>query len=78
MQPNQIEAALFRALAPGVSRASEPDDRTAQLHELLKASRASGYAHLLLIEEAHRLPVDTLKQLKNFPEMKDAAAGCWA
>ncbi|MDO5623804.1 MAG: AAA family ATPase [Pseudomonadota bacterium] len=71
LQPGQIEAALLRALALGATRASDPDDRTAQIHELLKSSRASGYAHLLLMEEAHRLPVDTLKQLKNFMELKD-------
>ncbi len=71
LQPSQIESAIFRALAPGVTRKSDPDERTAQIHELLKASRAAGYSHLLLIEEAHRLPVDTLKQLKNFLEMKD-------
>ena len=71
LQPSQIESAIFRALAPGITRKSDPDERTAQIHELLKSSRSAGYSHLLLIEEAHRLPVDTLKQLKNFMEMKD-------
>ena len=70
MQPTHIEAAMFRALGAGVPRKSNPDDRSAQIHELLKSSREAGYTHLLLIEEAHRMPVDTLKQLKNFMEMK--------
>lgn len=71
LRSSQIESAIFRALAPGVRRKSDPDDRTHQLHELLKASRSAGYCHLLVLEEAHRLPVDTLKQLKNTMELKD-------
>lgn len=71
LQSSQIESAIFRALGYGGTRKSDPDERTAQIHELLKASRGAGYCHLLLIEEAHRLPIDTLKQLKNFMEMKD-------
>lgn len=71
MQPSQIETAIFRTLAPGMSRKSDPDERSSQIHELLKSSRAAGFSHLLVIEEAHRMPVDTLKQLKNFMEMRD-------
>lgn len=71
MQPSQIETAIFRTLAPGMSRKSDPDDRANQIHELLKSSRAAGFCHLLMIEEAHRMPVDTLKQLKNIMEMRD-------
>lgn len=70
MQPTHIEAAMFRALGVGVPRKSNPDDRSAQINALLAGSLTAGYTHLLLIEEAHRLPVDTLKQLKNFMEMK--------
>ncbi|NCU64620.1 AAA family ATPase [Acidovorax sp. 210-6] len=70
MQPTHIEAAMFRALGAGVPRKSNPDDRSAQINALLAGSLTAGYTHLLLIEEAHRLPVDTLKQLKNFMEMK--------
>lgn len=70
MQPTHIEAAMFRALGAGLPRKSNPDDRSDQITGLLKASSDAGYTHLLLIEEAHRMPVDTLKQLKNFMEMK--------
>ena len=70
MQPTHIEAAMYRALGAGVPRKSNPDDRSAQINALLAGSLTAGYTHLLLIEEAHRLPVDTLKQLKNFMEMK--------
>lgn len=71
LRSSQVESAIFRALAPGMPRKSDPDERTHQMHELLKASRNAGYCHLLVIEEAHRLPVDTLKQLKNTMELKD-------
>ncbi len=40
------------------------------MHDLLKASRSAGYSHLLAIEEAHCLPVATLKHLKRFLELK--------
>lgn len=75
MRANQIEAAFFRALAPNARRASNPDDRSDQLCELLAASARERNRHLLVIDEAHRLPVDTLKQLKNFAELRRGRVG---
>lgn len=74
LRASQIEAAFFRALAPNASRKSNPDDRTDQICDLLTASAKTGYRHLLVIDEAHRLPVDTLKQLKNFAELRHGRA----
>ena len=71
LRSGHIAEAIVDALAPGVSLKSSPQARYKQVHELLKASRAAGYTHLLLIEEAHRLPIPTLKHLKNFLELKD-------
>ena len=71
MKAGQIAEAIVTTLAPGVTMRSSPQARYKQVHELLKASRAAGYTHLLLIEEAHRLPIPTLKHLKNFMELKD-------
>ena len=36
-----------------------------------KNSSEAGYSHLLIIEEAHSLPIATLKQLKRFFELED-------
>lgn len=71
LRSGHIAEAIVDALAPGVSLKSSPQARYKQVHDLLKASRAAGYTHLLLIEEAHRLPIATLKHLKNFLELKD-------
>lgn len=66
----QIAEAVIRALDPTASLKSSTEARFRQLHELLKSSRAAGYSHLLVIEEAHCLPVATLKHLKRFLELK--------
>ncbi len=71
LRSGHIAEAIVDALAPGVALKSSPQARYKQVHELLKGSRAAGYTHLLVIEEAHRLPIPTLKHLKNFMEMKD-------
>lgn len=75
LRANQIEAAFFRALAPTAARKSNPDDRTDQIAALLTDSARARNRHLLIIDEAHRLPVDTLKQLKNFAELRQGRAG---
>lgn len=71
LRSGHIAEAIVDALAPGVALKSSPQARYKQVHDLLKASRAAGYTHLLVIEEAHRLPIATLKHLKNFMELKD-------
>ncbi|MBY0233617.1 MAG: AAA family ATPase [Burkholderiaceae bacterium] len=71
LRSGHIAESIVDALAPGVPLKSSPQARYKQVHELLKASRSAGYTHLLVIEEAHRLPIATLKHLKNFMELKD-------
>jgi len=71
LRSGHIAESIVDALAPGVALKSSPQARYKQVHELLKASRSAGYTHLLVIEEAHRLPIPTLKHLKNFMELKD-------
>ena len=70
MRSTQIGEAIMRTLAPSVRIESRPDAYFHQIHETLKSSRQAGYAHLLLIEEAHCLPKPTLKHLKRFSELK--------
>ena len=71
MKAGQIAEAIVTTLAPGVTMRSSPQARYKQVHELLKGSRAAGYSNLLVIEEAHRMSIPTLKHLKNFMELKD-------
>lgn len=67
----QIAEAIACALDPSVRLRSSSEARFRQLHALLTASRRSGQRHLLIIEEAHCLPIPTLKHLKRFLELKD-------
>jgi type II secretory pathway predicted ATPase ExeA len=63
-----IAEAVIHALDPSCHVKRSPQARFQQLHDLLKASRAAGNSHLLLIEEAHGLPTPTLKHLKRYLE----------
>lgn len=71
LKSSQIAESIARCLAPSVSLRRSPEARFKQVHELLKASRRAGHSHLLVIEEAHCLPIATLKHLKRFLELKD-------
>lgn len=49
---------------------SSAEARFRQVHNLLKESSLAGNSHVILIEEAHSLPIPTLKHLKRFFELK--------
>lgn len=70
MKSGQIAEAIITTLAPTSTMKSSAQARAKQAHDLLSASVAAGYSHLLNIEEAHRLPKATLKHLKGFMELK--------
>lgn len=71
LKSSQIAESIARTLDPDVTLRSTPQARFKQLHDMLKASHKAGRRHLLVIEEAHCLPVATLKHLKRFRELKD-------
>lgn len=71
LKSSHIAEAIASALDPELKVKSSPQARFAQVHALLKASRKAGRHHLLVIEEAHCLPIATLKHLKRFLELKD-------
>jgi type II secretory pathway predicted ATPase ExeA len=71
LKSGQITEAIIRTLDPTASPRRTPQALFSQLHALLKSSRAVGNSHLLVIEEAHCLPIATLKHLKRFLELKD-------
>ena len=58
------------AVAPLEKAKSSPEARFAQLHRALKESSAAGYRHCLVIDEAHSLPIPTIKHLKRFFELE--------
>lgn len=71
LKSTQIAEALVNALDSEVTLRISTEGRFRQAHELLKASHMAGRRHLLLIEEAHCMPLATLKHLKRFLELKD-------
>jgi type II secretory pathway predicted ATPase ExeA len=66
-----IAESIMAAIAPHAKILSSPEARFRQLHQALIESSRSGMRHVLLIEEAHSLPIPTLKHLKRFLELKD-------
>ena len=66
-----IAEAIISTLAPLERMKQSPEARFRQLHRVLKDSSRAGNQHVLIIEEAHSLPVPTLKHLKRFFELED-------
>lgn len=66
-----IAEAIMACVAPLAKTKSSPEARFRQLHESLRDSSRAGHSHVLVIEEAHSLPLATLKHLKRFRELKD-------
>jgi type II secretory pathway predicted ATPase ExeA len=69
LKSNDILAATITALDPLATVPQTVEARTKKAVKLLGGSIEAGFAHLLLIEEAHCLPVATLKHLKRLNEL---------
>lgn len=65
-----IAEAIINTVAPVESIKRSQDARFRQLHKVLKDSNEAKFSHVLVIEEAHSLPVPTLKHLKRFFELE--------
>ncbi|HGC0528552.1 TPA: ExeA family protein, partial [Escherichia coli] len=65
-----IAEAIISTIAPLESIRRSQDARFRQLHRVLKDSSQAGFSHVLVIEEAHSLPIPTLKHLKRFFELE--------
>ena len=66
-----IAEAIMATVAPSEPIKSSPEARFRQLHNVLRDSSRAGQAHCLIIEEAHGLPIPTIKHLKRFLELED-------
>ncbi|AJJ06178.1 ABC-type oligopeptide transport system%2C ATPase component [Yersinia pseudotuberculosis] len=71
LKASHIAEAIINTVQPleVIKRSSEAKFR--QLQRVLKESSRAGYSHILIIEEAHSLPLATLKHLKRFFELED-------
>ncbi|MFJ4141447.1 ExeA family protein [Pseudomonas sp. NPDC089734] len=70
LKSTHIAESMMAAVAPLEKVKSSPEARFSQLHRALKESHAAGYRHCLVIEEAHSMPISTLKHLKRFLELE--------
>lgn len=71
LRSHHIAESIMAAISPLAKTMSSPEARFRQLHHALRDSARAGHSHVLLIEEAHSLPLATLKHLKRFRELKD-------
>lgn len=74
LKAGHIAEAILTAVAPLEAPKSSPEARFRQVHRVLRDSHRSGNQHVLVIEEAHGLPIATLKHLKRFFELEDGFA----
>ena len=70
MKSSHIAEAIMAAVAPLVKLKPSPEARFTQLHKALKESHMAGYRHCVIIDEAHSLPIPTIKHLKRFFELE--------
>ncbi|MGO1000862.1 ExeA family protein [Lysobacter sp. CA196] len=71
LKSTHIAEAVLRAAAPLEGPKSSPEARFDQIHRVLRDSGRAGKSHVLIIEEAHSLPILTIKHLKRFFELED-------
>jgi len=70
MRATHIAEAILAEIAPQMRVPSSSETRFRRIHQELQASHQSGNRHVLIIEEAHALPIATLKHLKRFMELE--------
>ncbi|MGO1073200.1 AAA family ATPase [Lysobacter sp. CA199] len=71
LKATHIAEAALNSAAPLEGAKSSPEARFRQLHRVLRDSSRAGKSHVLIIEEAHSLPIVTIKHLKRFFELED-------
>ncbi|HTF98647.1 MAG TPA: AAA family ATPase [Cellvibrio sp.] len=65
-----VAESILRNLAPNAPVRISPEARFRQLHNALINSHEAGYSHCLVIEEAHSMPITSLKHLKRILELQ--------
>jgi type II secretory pathway predicted ATPase ExeA/DNA-binding Xre family transcriptional regulator len=71
LKAGHIAEAILADLTPLASVKSSPEGRLRQAKAALRESYRAGNRHVLVIEEAHSLPITTLNHLKRFLEVED-------
>ena len=71
LKAEDIVTAIMRRVSPSSAISRSSQKRLAQMHDLLKTSAETGNRHILIIEEAHRLALPTIRHMKTFYELDD-------
>lgn len=71
LKAQNIIDSIIQTLNPYEKPRRSAEARSRQMHKMLCDSARAGYKHTLVIEEAHRLSVPTIKHLKQFYELQD-------
>lgn len=71
LSTSNICQAIINDLAPGTKSRASLEGQARQVHEILQASSRADNNHVLVIEEAHDLNIQTIKYLKRFYELED-------
>ncbi|MDR1310630.1 MAG: AAA family ATPase [Burkholderiaceae bacterium] len=71
LKSSHIAEAILNTITPLESARRSPEARFRQVHKALRESHRAGNRHVLLIEEAHGMPIPTIKHLKRFFELED-------
>lgn len=71
LRVQDIATAIMATVAPTTPLKNSHEARARQLKQTLVDSHRAGFKHLILIEEAHAMPIPTLNHLKRLLEIKD-------
>lgn len=71
LKSTHICEAIMACVSPGVPVPQSSERRFRAVHNALRESQRMGNRHVLIVEEAHAIPVPTLKHLKRFFELED-------
>lgn len=66
-----VAESILRTLAPNAPVRIGPEARFRQIHKALIDSHKNGYSNCIVIEEAHSMPITSLRHLKRILELKE-------
>jgi len=69
-----VAESILRTLSPNAPMRISPEARFRQIHNALRDSHRSGYSNCIVIEEAHAMPVTSLRHLKRILELREGFA----
>ena len=66
-----VAESILRTLSPNAPVRISPEARFRQIHKALIDSHKNGYSNCIVIEEAHAMPITSLRHLKRILELRE-------